>query len=53
MDCLAYAYLQTGQDTKAQKGLDELKAINHVEPRNLKFAYTATAIPARLLHSRG
>lgn len=52
MDYLAYAYLQTGQDAKAQKVLNDLKAIKHVEPRNLKVAYTATAIPARLLLER-
>ena len=52
MDYLAYAYLQTGQDTKAQQVLNDLKAINRVDPPNLKVAYTATAIPARILLER-
>jgi tetratricopeptide (TPR) repeat protein len=52
MDYLAYAYLQTGQDAKAQSVWNDLKAIHRVDPPNLKVAYTATAVPARLLLER-
>ena len=52
MDYLAYAYLQTGQDVEADRVFNELKAIKRVDPPNLKVAYTATAIPARLLLER-
>jgi hypothetical protein len=49
MDYLAYGYLQTGQDLEAQRVLDELNAIQRVDPPNFKVAYTATAVPARIL----
>jgi tetratricopeptide (TPR) repeat protein len=49
MDYLAYAYLQTGQDAEAQHVLDELNAIEQADPPNFKVAYTATAVPARVL----
>ena len=52
MDYLAYAYLQTGQDAEAQRVFSDLKAIKRVDPPNLKVAYTATAIPARILLER-
>jgi tetratricopeptide (TPR) repeat protein len=52
MDYLAYAYLQTGQDAQAQRVFSDLKAITRVDPPNLKVAYTATAIPARILLER-
>lgn len=52
MDYLAYAYLQTGQDAKAQGVLSDLNAINRVDPPNFKVAYSATAIPARILLER-
>lgn len=52
MDYLTYAYLQTGQDAKAQGVWDDVKAIQRVDPPNLKVAYTATAIPARILLER-
>lgn len=52
MDYLAYAYLQTGQDTAADRVLDELNRIERVDPPNFKVAYTVTAVPARLLLER-
>jgi Tfp pilus assembly protein PilF len=52
MDYLAYAYLQTAQDVAAQRVLAELNAIKRVDPPNLKVAYSATAIPARILLER-
>jgi tetratricopeptide (TPR) repeat protein len=52
MDYLAYAYLQTGQDAKALGVWNDLKAIRRVDPPNLKVAYTATAVPARILLER-
>ena len=52
MDYLAYAYLQTGQDASAQRIWSELQAIKRVDPPNFKVAYSATAIPARILLER-
>ena len=52
MDYLAYAYLQTGQDAAADRVFSDLKAIRRVDPANLKVAYSATAIPARILLER-
>lgn len=52
MDYLAYAYLQTGQDTEALGILAKLKEITRVDPPNFKVAYSATAIPARILLER-
>lgn len=52
MDYLAYAYLQSGQDTKARQVWSEVKAINRVDPPNFKVAYSVTAIPARILLER-
>jgi hypothetical protein len=52
MDYLTYAYLQTGQDAAAERVFNDLKAIKRVDPPNFKVAYTATAVPARLLLER-
>jgi tetratricopeptide (TPR) repeat protein len=52
MDYLAYAYLQKGDDEKALKVLDELKAIKQADPPSPTAAYAVTAIPARLLLER-
>jgi tetratricopeptide (TPR) repeat protein len=52
MDYLAYAYLQTGQDSAAERVYQNLKAIRRVDPTNFKVAYAANAIPARLLLER-
>jgi tetratricopeptide (TPR) repeat protein len=47
MDYLAYAYLQIGQDKRAQAVLYELNKIQKAEPETFKVAYAFTAIPAR------
>ena len=52
MDYLAYGYLQTGQDAKAERVLAELSAIKRADPPVFSVAYAATAIPARLLLER-
>ena len=49
MDYLAYAYLQTGQDAKAQAVLADLNTIRRVNQPIFTVAYAATAIPARIL----
>ena len=48
MDYLTYAYLQTGQDAKAQAVLADLNAIQWVNQPIFTVAYAATAIPARI-----
>ena len=48
MDYLAYAYLQTGQEERAQAVLAELNAIQRVNQPIFTVAYAATAIPARI-----
>lgn len=52
MDYLAYAYLQTGQDDKADRVLADLNAIKRADPPVFAVAYAATAIPARLVLER-
>lgn len=52
MDYLAYAYLQMGRDSEAQKLFSELEAIDAVEPASQTSAYAVTAIPARVLLER-
>lgn len=52
MDYLAYAYLQTGQDSKAEDVLATLNAISRADPPIFSVAYAATAIPARLALER-
>jgi len=52
MDYLTYAYLQTGQDEKALKVFDDLKAIRQADPPSPTVAYAVTAIPARILLER-
>jgi tetratricopeptide (TPR) repeat protein len=48
MDYLAYAYLQTGQEKRAQAVLAELNAIQRVNQPIFTVAFAATAIPARI-----
>jgi hypothetical protein len=48
MDYLAYAYLQTGQDSKARQVFVDLSAMQKVDEPIFSVAYAATAIPARL-----
>jgi tetratricopeptide (TPR) repeat protein len=52
MDYLAYAYLQTGEDGKAEQILDQLNSIRRADPPIFTVAYAATAIPARLALER-
>jgi hypothetical protein len=52
MDYLVYAYLQTGQDTKAGWVLAQLNAMQKVDEPDFAVAYAATAIPARLALER-
>jgi tetratricopeptide (TPR) repeat protein len=52
MDYLAYAYLQTGQDSKAQQVFTKLSAMQTVDEPIFSVAYAATAIPARLTLER-
>ncbi|HEV7782961.1 MAG TPA: hypothetical protein VGO58_16915 [Chitinophagaceae bacterium] len=47
LDYLVYAYLQKGDNEKAQQQYDYLKTIRDVEPFNFKVAYAFAAIPAR------
>jgi tetratricopeptide (TPR) repeat protein len=53
MDYLVYAYLQTGQDQKAKRVLDELKAIDKLDADVLAAAYSFAAAPARYAVERG
>ena len=48
MDYLAYAYLQTGQETGAEGVLAELNAMQKVNQPIFTTAYAATAVPARI-----
>ena len=52
MDYLAYAYLQTGQDSKAQQVFNKLTAMQTVDEPIFSVAYAATAIPSRLALER-
>jgi predicted Zn-dependent protease len=52
MDYLAYAYLQSGQDEKAEGVLAQLNAMKQADPPAFQIAYAATAIPARLALER-
>jgi tetratricopeptide (TPR) repeat protein len=52
MDYLAYAYLQTAQDAKADQVLRDLDSIRRADPPIFTVAYAATAIPARIVLER-
>ena len=52
MDYLAYAYLQRGEDQRAERVLADLSSIRRVDPPIFTVAYAATAIPARLALER-
>ena len=49
MGYLVYAYLQTGDNTKAIEQYNYLKSFKKIFPANFKIAYTAAAIPARIV----
>ncbi|WP_249356271.1 tetratricopeptide repeat protein [Maribacter sp. ACAM166] len=48
MGYLVYAYLQTGENRKAEEQYDYLKSFKKIFPPNFKIAYTAAAIPERI-----
>jgi hypothetical protein len=48
LDYVAYAYLQTGQDTRARAVVEDLRALPKAEPENFAAAYAYAAIPARV-----
>lgn len=48
MGYLVYAYLQTGENEKANEQYAYLKSFENVFPPNFKIAYSAAAIPARI-----
>lgn len=52
MDYLAYGYLQTGQDRKAEEVRANLYAIQRADPPVFQVAHAATAIPARIALER-
>jgi tetratricopeptide (TPR) repeat protein len=47
LDYLAYAYLQKGQDEKANGVLDRMKAVQTLDVPNFAAAYAMAAVPAR------
>ncbi|HMJ71109.1 MAG TPA: hypothetical protein VK508_19550 [Cyclobacteriaceae bacterium] len=49
MDYLVYAYLQAGDNDKAQEQLDYMKSFKKVFPLTFKVAYANMAIPSRIL----
>ena len=48
MDYLVYAYLQVGENKKANEQYEYLKSIKKVFPVNNKIAHAAAAIPSRI-----
>jgi len=52
IDCLAYAYLQTGQDKKVRELLTTIQAIDGPIQSHIASAYTLAAVPARIAMER-
>lgn len=52
MDYLIYADLQDARDEDARRVLDELNAIQRVDPPNFKVAHASVTIPARFALER-
>ena len=52
MDYLIYAYLQDARDDDARRILEELNAIQRVDPPNFKVAHASVTIPARFALER-
>jgi tetratricopeptide (TPR) repeat protein len=48
LDYLVYAYLQKGNNQKADEELRYLNSIEEVNPSNFKVAYAFAAVPARI-----
>lgn len=53
MDYLAYAYLQTAQDQKAQEVVDAIYQMETVDDNTFSAGYAFAAIPARYALERG
>jgi tetratricopeptide (TPR) repeat protein len=52
LDYLEYAYLQGAQDRAAKRVLDEVTAIQKVQPEAFQAAYAFAAVPARYVIER-
>ena len=52
MDYLIYAHLQDARDDDARRVLEELNAIQRVDPPNFKVAHASVTIPARFALER-
>jgi hypothetical protein len=52
MDYLVYAYLQTAQDSAAERLVDGLQNMKRAAPENFKAGYALATIPARYLLER-
>ena len=53
MDCLVYAYLQMGQDSKAQAVLEEMRGIGGFTETFIAGPYALAVSPARYAIERG
>ena len=53
MDYLVYAYLQTGQDAKAQAAIDEMRGIGGFTETFIAGPYALAVSPARYAVERG
>jgi tetratricopeptide (TPR) repeat protein len=52
MDYLVYAYLQSGRDDEATHVIQQLKAMQNLDPSDFKSGYAATAMPIRHIVER-
>lgn len=52
MDYLVYAYLQSGRDQDAALLIQQLQTMQHLDRRDFKIAYAATAMPIRYIVER-
>lgn len=51
-DYLAYAYLQRGDDEQVKKLVDDIAALDHLDPDNFQGHYAIAAVPARFAIER-
>src|SRR5690606_7273963 len=49
LDYLVYAYLQMGDNYRANQQLKYLQSLNRIDPVNFKVAYAVAAIPSRIV----
>jgi tetratricopeptide (TPR) repeat protein len=49
MDYLVYAYLQSGRDQEGAQVIQQLKAMQNLDPGDFKAGYAATAMPIRFI----